>query len=66
MIANVATSQNWRKAFDLSVSEGLKDLPEIFSFLTFQTMEFMPIQRVQFRGEKNKGFVNALGKNPSF
>jgi hypothetical protein len=64
MIANVATSQNWRNTLDLSVSEGLKNLPEIFSFLTFQTLESMPIQRVQFRGEKNKGFVNALGKQP--
>jgi hypothetical protein len=33
MIANVATSQNWRKAFDLSVSEGLSEnLSEIFNF----------------------------------
>jgi hypothetical protein len=46
------------------VSEGLKNLPEIFSFLTFQTLESMPMQSVQFRDEKNKGFVNALGKQP--
>jgi hypothetical protein len=55
MIANVATPQNWRNTLDLSVSEGLKNLPEIFSFLTFQILEFMPIQRVQFRGEKTLG-----------
>jgi hypothetical protein len=58
MIANVAIHlKTQEKAFDLSVSEGLKNLPENFSFLIFQTLEFMPIHRVQFRGEKKQGVL---------